>query len=198
MREVVFLRHGATAWNEEGRIQGRRDVALSAAGQSELVQLPVPECWRDGQWYVSPLRPTRESAAALGARDPLLEPRLQEMDWGDWEGARLSELRAALGENMRDNESRGLDFRPPRGESPREVRERLRQWLGELPAGGAPVLAMTHKGVIRAALSLATGWDMRDDFRPRPEWGAAHVFQLGGADGFALARLSVPLERVDD
>lgn len=197
MRDIVFLRHGVTAWNEAGRIQGRHDEPLSGAGRTELERLRLPGCWRDGVWYVSPLRRARQSAEALGARKPVLEPRLLEMDWGDWEGARLCELRAAHGDDMRRNEARGVDFRPPGGESPREVRERIRQWLGELPGRGATVLAMTHKGVIRAAISLATGWTMHDDFRPRPDWRAAHLFHLDGAGELSLAQLSVPLERVD-
>jgi probable phosphoglycerate mutase len=97
---------------------------------------------------------------------------------------------------MARNEARGLDFRPAGGESPREVRERLSRWLSELAPEGVPVLAMTHKGVIRAALSLATDWDMKSDFRPRPVWGGAHVFRHDGSGSFALQRLNVSLEPV--
>jgi probable phosphoglycerate mutase len=62
---------------------------------------------------------------------------------------------------MAANEARGLDFRPPGGESPREVCARLQALLAELAADPQPVVAVCHKGVIRAALVLATGWDMR-------------------------------------
>ena len=62
---------------------------------------------------------------------------------------------------MAANEARGLDFRPPGGESPREVCARLQALLGELAADPRPVVAVCHKGVMRAALVLATGWDMR-------------------------------------
>jgi probable phosphoglycerate mutase len=62
---------------------------------------------------------------------------------------------------MAANEARGLDFRPPGGESPREVCARLQALLGELARDPRPVVAVCHKGIMRAALVLATGWDMR-------------------------------------
>jgi probable phosphoglycerate mutase len=79
------------------------------------------------------------------------------MDWGAWEGRTLADLRAEAPAAMAANEARGLDFRPQGGESPREVRARLEPLLAEFQGD---VICVTHKGVIRAALSLATGWDM--------------------------------------
>src|SRR3546814_10532072 len=57
---------------------------------------------------------------------------LVETDWGAWEGRTLAELRADLGAGMAANEARGLDFRPPGGESPRDVQDRMRPLLAEL------------------------------------------------------------------
>src|SRR3546814_15044213 len=62
---------------------------------------------------------------------------------------------------MAANEARGLDFRPPGGESPRDVQDRLRPLLAELAAAGADVVAVSHKGVLRALYALASGWDLR-------------------------------------
>ena len=46
----------------------------------------------------------------------------------------LADLRAELGPAMAENEARGLDFRPPGGESPREVQARLKPFLADLAA----------------------------------------------------------------
>ncbi len=91
----------------------------------------------------------------------MVEPRLIEMDWGAFEGRRARELRAEAPGALAANEALGLDFRPPGGESPREVGNRLQTLVAELVADPTPVVAVCHKGVIRAALALATGWDMR-------------------------------------
>jgi broad specificity phosphatase PhoE len=126
----------------------------------------------------SPLARCVQTAALLGAPHAEREPRLVEMDWGQWEGRTLAELRAQLGEAMRENAARGLDFRPEGGESPRGVLERVRPWLREVAAAGAPTLAVTHRGVIRAVLAAASGWDMRGKPPARLDWGAAQVFAL--------------------
>ena len=52
-----------------------------------------------------------------------------EMGWGSFEGRTLAELRPA-GRRMRQLEEAGLDFRPPEGESPRMVADRLAAFLG--------------------------------------------------------------------
>src|SRR3546814_19659201 len=57
-------------------------------------------------------------------------------------------------------EALGLDLRPPGGESPRQVQDRLKPWLAERSSCGRDTIAVTHKGVIRALYALACGWDM--------------------------------------
>ena len=91
----------------------------------------------------------------------MIDDRLIEMNWGRFEGRRLFEVRAEAPATMATNEARGLDFRPPGGESPREVCARVQTLLAELAADPRPAVAVCHKGVIRAALVLATGWDVQ-------------------------------------
>jgi probable phosphoglycerate mutase len=158
---VLLIRHGPTAWNDNDRIQGRADLELSSRGRAEVARWRVPAAWAEARVLSSPLRRARDTAALLTGRTPIIDDRLIEMDWGDWQGRRLAELRARAPALMGANEARGLDFRPPGGESPREVCARLQALLAELAADPQPVVAVCHKGVIRAALVLATGWDMR-------------------------------------
>ena len=113
------------------------------------------------------------------------------MDWGAWEGESLAALRERLGEEMRDNEARGLDFMPPGGESPRRVTERLKPWLQELARAGVPTLAVTHRGVIRAILAEATGWDMRGKPPAKLDWEAVHFFLLDRQGKPSVQRLNV-------
>ncbi|MCZ7599124.1 MAG: histidine phosphatase family protein [Gammaproteobacteria bacterium] len=69
---------------------------------------------------------------------------------------------------------------------------RAGSWLAELGDCNGPVGAVTHKGVIRAALSLATGWDLTADFGQKLARDALHVFRID--DGaLAIRRLNVPL-----
>ena len=43
---VGLLRHGSTAWNDEGRMQGRRDIPLSARGRAEVLTWRAPAASR--------------------------------------------------------------------------------------------------------------------------------------------------------
>jgi len=158
---LVLIRHGPTAWNAAGRMQGRSDVPLSPAGRALVGRLVPPPEWKAARWVTSPLSRAVETAALLGAPGAEVEPRLVEMDWGRWEGQTLSDLRARFPDAMLANENRGLDFRPEGGESPRDVQRRLRPWLAEIAAAGRDTVAVTHKGVIRAVVALAYDWDMQ-------------------------------------
>ena len=186
MTPLAVLRHGDTAWSVAGRIQGRTDVPL-LPGTSIL----FPEACRGMRVVTSPLMRCVQTAALLGAPDAAREPRIAEMHWGDWEGETFAALRERLGEAMRENEARGIDFRPANGESPREVRLRVRSWLRDLAMAGEPTLAITHRGVIRALLAEATGWDMLGKPPAKLEWNAVHLFQVNAHGTPIIERLNV-------
>lgn len=179
---LAMLRHGDTAWSAERRIQGRSDVPLSEAGRAALLGFQLPATCKGMRVVTSPLARCVETAALLGAAHAAREPRLVEMSWGEWQGRRLAELRAELGDEMRRNEARGWDFRPAGGESPREVLLRVRPWFTEVAARGEPTLAVTHRGVIRAVFAAALEWDMRGAPPHKLDWSAVQLFGLG-ADG---------------
>lgn len=181
MTRVWMLRHARTAWNAQGRIQGLADVPLDACGEAASRALRVPPALAGATVVCSPLRRARQTAANLDLPVSRIEVALREMDWGTWEGCTLAQLRARLGTAMQRNEARGLDFRPDGGESPREVQARLIDWLAAL-AADAQVLAVTHKGVIRAAMALACDWNMLGRAPLRLDWQCLHGFHLD-ADG---------------
>ncbi len=132
-----------------------------------------------------------ETAALLGL-DPRPEPRLVEMAWGAWEGRRLADLRGELGDAMLENEARGLDFRPPGGESPRDVQERLKPLLASLTR---PTVFVTHKGVLRALYALATGWSMTEKGPEKLRDRCAHAFRVAADGTPAVEKLNIALER---
>ena len=191
MVSLALLRHAETAWSAEGRIQGCRDVPLSEAGRTALAAFALPAACRGMRVVTSPLVRCVETACLLGAREALCDPRLVEMHWGEWEGRVLAELRTEFGSAMLENEARGWDFRPTGGESPREVWGRIRPWLAEIAAAGEPTLAITHRGVIRAVLATATGWDMRGAPPAKLDWRAVHLFNLAPDGTPSLQALNV-------
>ena len=172
---IAFLRHGPTAWNQDGRLQGMTDVPLSASGRAQVATWRVAR--QDWRWVCSPLARATETARLVGAPSSLaVEPALREMAFGDWEGHTLAELRTSAPAQMQAAETRGIDMAPPGGESPRQVMDRLRPWIADVAARGENVVAVTHKGVIRVVLAMATGWDMKGRQPVKLEWNCLHIF----------------------
>jgi len=179
-----------TPWNAERRLQGRRDTALDPAAMPDWRLPPELAGFR---FLASPLSRALDTAARLGvAAEP--DPRLVEMAWGAWEGRTLAELRLDFAGTIEELEASGLDFRPPGGESPRDVQHRLAPLLAEIARDGRPTAAITHKGAIRAVYALATGWDMLGAPPHRLSWSAAHAFRLGPGGQPRIERLNIPIE----
>ena len=194
MTLIALIRHGETAWNETGLVQSRSDIPLSPRGRRQVRRWRVPEDLADFDWVSSPLARARETAEILAGGPVSIDARLVEMDWAAWEGRTLDALRAEIGNLRTAWQSKGLDFRAPGGESPREVQARLRPFLAERAATGRPVAAVCHRGVIRAVYALAVGWDMKSGPPQRLADAAAHLFHLSEDGTPTVARLDVPLE----
>ena len=180
---LFMLRHARTAWNDTGRIQGQTDIPLSAPGLAQARAWRLPGELRPTAFWCSDLSRARVTATLLrGASSTPLrsDARLREMNWGDWTGDTLTALRQRLGQAFKAQEDRGLDLQPPAGETPRHVRARLRAWLCEQPATGR-IAVVTHKGILRAALSLATGWDYRGKPPSKAAHGLGHWFTWDAA-----------------
>jgi probable phosphoglycerate mutase len=129
----------------------------------------------------------------LGRSDAPVDERLVEMSFGEWEGRRLTDLRAELGAAMEALEGRGLDFCAPGGESPRDVQRRLAPFLVEVGQGKGDLFAVTHKSVIRSLYALATGWPMLGRSPDRLAEFALHLFAVDTLGRPSVHRLNLPL-----
>jgi broad specificity phosphatase PhoE len=193
MIPIALIRHGPTDWNAEHRLQGRADRPLSDEGRATVAGWAVPEAYRGFEWVASPLVRARETATILGLDVSRLEPAVVEMDWGDWEGRTRPELDEIYGDEVAKRAELGLDLRPHNGESPRDVRKRVAAWAQDVAASGRPTGAVCHQGIIRAALSLATGWSMVGKPPAKMDWSSLHLFHAWEDGRFEIAALNVSL-----
>ncbi len=196
---LAMIRHGPTEWNANKRIQGSTDVPLGDEGRKTVRGWKLPTELEGFIWVSSPLARARETAkilqGVLGKTHTIeTDPRLREMNWGDWEGEKLDELRRRPGPEMAANEARGLDFRPPGGESPREMQNRLKPWLTDVSNSNLPVFAVTHHGVIRAIYALASGWDMTGKRPMKFRTGAVHFFHVMAGGAVRVDRMNVAMD----
>lgn len=123
--------------------------------------------------WSSPLRRCRELAAHLHAR-PMIDDRLAEMYFGEWEGRRWDDIpRAELDAWAADV----AGYVPPGGESPRDLQRRALDFVASLTVPEAVIV--THAGVIRTLLAHWQGL-------PPERWTALN-FAYG-----ACTRVDVP------
>ena len=181
---ILFVRHGETDWNVEGRLQGQKDIPLNALGriQAEDVGRRLTKLLDDplrSQWIVSPLGRTRETAEiarrAIGL-DPKAyqtEDQLKEITFGAWEGFTWAELRKSepLAEAERMKNKWG--YVPPQGESYEMLTNRIGLWLETVKS---EIVAVSHGGVARALMALAAG--LSPDDAPRQEIHQGRVLEF--------------------
>lgn len=153
---LALLRHGHTAWNRAGRIQGRTDEPLDQQARDHLASLRLPGEYAATTLIASPLVRAVETARILGGRNPIVVPELVEMDWGGWEGQRGVDLLEDANSGYRHIEGWGWNFQPPGGETPADVWKRLQPWLA---SATGTLVVVTHIGVMRVLLAKATGWN---------------------------------------
>ncbi|WP_187429392.1 2,3-bisphosphoglycerate-dependent phosphoglycerate mutase [Roseobacter fucihabitans] len=156
MIRLALLRHGHTAWNRQGRIQGRSDIPLDEDAKAHLARLALPPEWQDCDLWSSPLQRAVETAQIITGHPPKTDLALGEMNWGDWEGQEGIKLRADPQSGYRDIEDWGWNYRPPKGESPADLSARLRPWVETLRRDA---FAVCHIGIMRVLMAQATGWD---------------------------------------
>jgi probable phosphoglycerate mutase len=143
---LVIVRHGESTWNAEGRLQGQADPPLSGRGRDEARALAAA---MDGalpaRVVSSDLERARETAALLGHPDAPTDPRLREIDAGEWQGRSLAEL-------PQDTSWRAGPITPPGGETWEEFQARVADVVEELLEDG-PWLVVAHGGFVRAAVA---------------------------------------------
>ncbi len=198
MTLIALIRHGPTEWNETGLVQGRSDIPLSENGRGKVGSWSIPVEIAEFDWVSSPLIRAMETAQILTGRSEPTDDRLVEMNWSEWEGMTLPDLRSRLGNLMTAWEADGLDFRAPDGESPREVQARLRPFLAERAAAGRDTVVVCHKGVIRALYAMAVSWDMTDKAPEKLHDDCTHLFALTSDGTPTPHRLNLPLVEKDE
>lgn len=152
MTTLLLVRHAATPWTAERRLQGRTDIDLSEAGREDAAALrPLIDEWAPTTVITSPLARTRSTAGLLSDLEPVVDARWMESSLGDWEGR----LPAELGSDYADWRAGRLV--PPGGEQAAEVRARVLAAVADAAAHPGPVLVVTHGGTIRAVLHACLG-----------------------------------------
>jgi probable phosphoglycerate mutase len=189
--KITFLRHGPTEWNALGRVQGHTDIPLSNEGLAKMRALRPP--FPAPRVFASPLLRARQTAKALGLENPVFDARLMEQNWGRWEGLSRADILEREGKDAFTRAGLAAAFRPPGGESTEELHLRVADFLRDAARDESDAIAVAHLGVLRAAYTLATGWDMATPMPKDLDVSKALVLALDRHGNATLHALNVEL-----
>ena len=155
---LFLVRHGESTYNADGRLQGQADPPLTPRGRAEAEALAQAlDGMAPARVISSDLVRARETAALLGHPEAPTDPRLREIDVGEWAGRPISDFPPGAEPSWR-----GGPLVPPGGEAWGELVARVGAAVDDmLDAGGGPWLVVAHGGVVRAAVAFLTGADAR-------------------------------------
>ncbi|MGB0505928.1 MAG: histidine phosphatase family protein, partial [Pikeienuella sp.] len=141
--DLYILRHGETVWNREGKFQGQQDSPLTKNGETQaLRQRAILESIPNlpSTKFSSPQgRAVHTTRLALGSCDGvMLDSRLKEIDFGDWEGSTREDIKSQINYPY---ESGLWNFRSPNGEDFQMISARLKSFLKDMIE---PAVVVTH------------------------------------------------------
>lgn len=162
MLKLYLIRHGETAWNAEGRIQGHSDIELNARGV-EQAYLLAARLTNEGAFdalYASPLQRAYQTAQIAGAALKLPvapDARLLERSLGQLEGLTMADIKEKFPDVHRAWHEGGTRPHIPDEEAREGFVQRTRDFLCDLRAkhGEGRVIAITHGGTINMLLMTA-------------------------------------------
>ncbi|WP_435197551.1 histidine phosphatase family protein [Natronomonas sp. EA1] len=162
--EVVLLRHGETAWNDEGRMQGHAPVPLNDRGRE---QAHAAGAWLADEYafdrvIASDLYRTRETANLVSEyvdADVEYDANWRERSVGIYQGLTYEEMARRFPDfGMGPEAASAYQKRPENGESLVDVHERVMGGYESLE--GDTTLVITHGGPIRLVLGHLKGLDI--------------------------------------
>jgi broad specificity phosphatase PhoE len=150
---LILVRHGRTALNAEGRLQGRLDVSLDDVGR-EQAKAVVAHVGDVDELISSPLRRATETAEFFGV-PYVTDERWIELAYGEFEGTAYAELPSEAWDHWKEN----VSWAPEGGESLAALAERVRAACFDVAerARDHDVAVVTHVSPMNAAVAWVLG-----------------------------------------
>ncbi len=193
---ILLIRHGETVWNSEGRCQGFSDISLNAAGQEQAAALArALRGRRLDAVYSSDLARARKTAEMIAESHQLqvqTDARFRELNQGQLEGKKLTDLLSDHPELLRDWMARPAEVVMPGGESMRSLQQRAWAALSDVVGlhDHGLVAVASHNLAILSIVCKAIELDL-DKFR-RLRLNNASITEL------EFARRQTVLVRIND
>ncbi|KAI9113624.1 hypothetical protein K1719_015551 [Acacia pycnantha] len=181
--EIVVVRHGETAWNADGRIQGHLDVELNEVGRAQAAAV-AERLFREPKVfavYSSDLQRAYETAQLIatkcGGLEVVKDPDLRERHLGDLQGMSRREA-SKTNPTAYKAMDRGQEI-PGGGESLDQLSERCTSALQRIGMKhlGERVVVVSHGGAIRSLYQQANNKNKRCGMIPNTSVNVFHLYE---------------------
>ncbi len=165
--KLYFARHGTTKWNDDGRLQGRKDSDLTEEGVYRAIQLRSKLANVNFDFvYSSPQNRALETAKIFrGNKDTkiITHESLSEIGLGIWEGMKISEIERDFPKEYHSYKYNPENYKPLGGESFEELFMRVQLFLDEIKRLDAEnIMVITHGVTIKALLAIVKGLSLKE------------------------------------
>ena len=164
---LCMVRHGETAWNAEGRVQGQLDVPLNDVGFAQARAVASTLCGeRFAAIYSSDLARVTQTAQPIAqvlALAVQTDVRLRERHYGMFQTLTYAEVKVRHPEDYARFRAKELDYDFRSGESLQAFYDRSIACLAALASrhAGESILVFTHGGVLEMAYRFARRLSLR-------------------------------------
>jgi len=159
MLHLLLVRHGEPDWNLTNRFQGHSDIPLNITGHQQAAaiggRLAKEEIHAIFTSDLSRARDTAKKIAENHACDIIVEPRLREGSFGQWEGLTYAELQQRQPEAVEAWHEDISSFAPPGGETLHQLARRVDQAYNDIAANhqDQTVLLVAHGGSLQMLIA---------------------------------------------
>ncbi len=185
MLRIILVRHGATPWNQERRIQGgSSDTPLSEVGKKQAGDLAR---LLNGEnivaIYSSPLQRALDTAQAIAQFHPVevtVARDLREIEVGEFEGIPMASLGTTLDEFLLEWQQGGELEKLPNGESLADLAQRAWAFIQRLTSkyNDGVVVVVSHYFVILTIICQALEMPLSHIRRMRANAGGVSILDF--------------------
>lgn len=186
MTRIILVRHGETPWNKDKIFRGTVDIPLNETGREEARLA--------GEWlkaekievaYSSPLSRAVETAENIARHHGLTVqrlPGLTDLNYGDWQGLPLAEVKEKYPDLYRQWETSPHTVCFPNGETLDDVRRRALEAVEEVVAQhpDQAILLAAHRVVNKVLIAAFIGLDNSHFWRIGQDTTAINRFDRVG------------------
>jgi alpha-ribazole phosphatase len=156
-----LVRHGETHENSKKVYYGKIDAVLNENGKNKIIE--ISEYLKEIKFdkvYISERKRTEETATLIVNKNVqlIIDKRINELDFGDFEGKSYEELSIEYPEQCEEWEKNWQNFTPNNGESYKMMYNRVREFIYDIEKDKVDnILIVTHGGVIKTFYSYIMG-----------------------------------------